>query len=241
MIVCDAEHLGLIDATRRAQRLRPPAAELRGRPRGRGDRRRAAARGLHPRPLGRAPRPRGRGAGVLRGAPGGDPREGVLACAFHPELTDDPRMHALFMAMTTTARRDARQRGGGDVRDPRAENLAKILVGYSTKVKEGEVGLDRRRERRRAAAARGLRGGAEGRRPTRSSTSPSTASPPPTSSTPATPSSTGSRRSPEWMVDNADVRIAIGASTNTRELSGGPAGAPDPAPDGDRRADERGR
>ncbi|HET7574064.1 MAG TPA: aminopeptidase, partial [Solirubrobacterales bacterium] len=24
----------------------------------------------------------------------------------------------------------------------------------------------------------------------------------------------------EWMVDNADVRIAIGASTNTRELSG---------------------
>ena len=26
----------------------------------------------------------------------------------------------------------------------------------------------------------------------------------------------------EWMVDNADVRIAIGASTNTRELSGVP-------------------
>ena len=32
--------------------------------------------------------------------------EGVLACAFHPELTDDPRLHALFMAMTTTARRE---------------------------------------------------------------------------------------------------------------------------------------
>jgi len=29
---------------------------------------------------------------------------GVLACAFHPELTDDPRLHALFMAMTTSAR-----------------------------------------------------------------------------------------------------------------------------------------
>jgi 5'-phosphate synthase pdxT subunit len=28
----------------------------------------------------------------------------VLACAFHPELTDDPRLHALFMAMTTGAR-----------------------------------------------------------------------------------------------------------------------------------------
>ena len=37
-------------------------------------------------------------------------REGsVLACAFHPELTDDSRLHALFMAMTTTARR---ARGG---------------------------------------------------------------------------------------------------------------------------------
>jgi 5'-phosphate synthase pdxT subunit len=32
-------------------------------------------------------------------------REGaVLACAFHPELTDDSRLHALFMAMVTTAR-----------------------------------------------------------------------------------------------------------------------------------------
>ncbi|MDX6609710.1 MAG: pyridoxal 5-phosphate synthase pdxT subunit [Solirubrobacterales bacterium] len=29
--------------------------------------------------------------------------ERVLACAFHPELTDDPRLHALFMAMTTSA------------------------------------------------------------------------------------------------------------------------------------------
>ena len=42
------------------------------------------------------------------------------------------------------------------------------------------------------------------------------------------------------MVDNADVGISVGASTNTRELSGGPAGAPDPAPGGDRRADETG-
>jgi 5'-phosphate synthase pdxT subunit len=28
----------------------------------------------------------------------------VLACAFHPELTDDSRFHAIFMAMTTAAR-----------------------------------------------------------------------------------------------------------------------------------------
>lgn len=37
-------------------------------------------------------------------------REGnVLACAFHPELTDDSRLHALFMAITTRARNDARE------------------------------------------------------------------------------------------------------------------------------------
>jgi pyridoxal 5'-phosphate synthase pdxT subunit len=28
----------------------------------------------------------------------------LLACAFHPELTDDSRLHALFMAMVTAAR-----------------------------------------------------------------------------------------------------------------------------------------
>lgn len=33
----------------------------------------------------------------------------VLACAFHPELSDDPRLHALFMAMTTSARSGARE------------------------------------------------------------------------------------------------------------------------------------
>ena len=36
--------------------------------------------------------------------------EGVLACAFHPELTDDPRLHAMFMAMATTARERAGRR-----------------------------------------------------------------------------------------------------------------------------------
>jgi 5'-phosphate synthase pdxT subunit len=36
-------------------------------------------------------------------------REGnVLAVAFHPELTDDSRLHALFMAMATRAREEAR-------------------------------------------------------------------------------------------------------------------------------------
>jgi pyridoxal 5'-phosphate synthase pdxT subunit len=31
----------------------------------------------------------------------------LLACAFHPELTDDSRLHALFMAMATAARERA--------------------------------------------------------------------------------------------------------------------------------------
>jgi 5'-phosphate synthase pdxT subunit len=35
-------------------------------------------------------------------------REGtLLACAFHPELTEDSRLHALFMAMATAARERA--------------------------------------------------------------------------------------------------------------------------------------
>jgi 5'-phosphate synthase pdxT subunit len=39
-------------------------------------------------------------------------REGpVLAVAFHPELTDDPRIHALHMAMATSARERAGDRG----------------------------------------------------------------------------------------------------------------------------------
>jgi 5'-phosphate synthase pdxT subunit len=36
--------------------------------------------------------------------------EGVLACAFHPELTDDSRLHALFMAMATAARQREQDR-----------------------------------------------------------------------------------------------------------------------------------
>jgi 5'-phosphate synthase pdxT subunit len=32
--------------------------------------------------------------------------DSVLACAFHPELTDDGRIHAHFMAMVTEAARE---------------------------------------------------------------------------------------------------------------------------------------
>ena len=36
----------------------------------------------------------------------------VLACSFHPELTDDPRVHALLMAMASAARVESRSAMG---------------------------------------------------------------------------------------------------------------------------------
>jgi 5'-phosphate synthase pdxT subunit len=38
---------------------------------------------------------------------------GLLACAFHPELTDDSRLHALFMALATAAREARDEAGAG--------------------------------------------------------------------------------------------------------------------------------
>ena len=55
----------------------------------------------------------------------------ILAVAFHPELTDDRRVHRWLV-----------ERAGGGarrVRDQRAEALAQILVRYSTKVQKGDV------------------------------------------------------------------------------------------------------
>jgi len=104
MIVCDEAHLGLIDVeTERnafGRQLQSFEADL-------------AIEGIGDEPLRavfiRAPRVARRGPGVevLAGYedhPVAIREGGVLACAFHPELTDDPRLHALFMAMTTTAR-----------------------------------------------------------------------------------------------------------------------------------------
>ena len=108
MIVCDDAHLGLIDATaaRNAfgRQLQSFEADL-------------EVEGIGDEPLRavfiRAPWVERHGAGVeVLASCEGHPvaiREGdVLACAFHPELTDDSRLHALFMAMTTSAR--ARER-----------------------------------------------------------------------------------------------------------------------------------
>jgi 5'-phosphate synthase pdxT subunit len=106
MILCDAGHLGLIDADAErnafGRQLQSFEAEL-------------AVEGIGDEPLRaifiRAPWIRRHGPDVepiasYEGHPVAIRGEGVLACAFHPELTDDPRLHALFMAMTTTAQRE---------------------------------------------------------------------------------------------------------------------------------------
>jgi 5'-phosphate synthase pdxT subunit len=104
MIVCDDRHLGLIDATARrnafGRQLQSFEADL-------------VVEGAGDEPVRaifiRAPWIERHGDGVdVLAAHAGHPvviREGgVLACAFHPELTGDPRIHALFMAMATSAR-----------------------------------------------------------------------------------------------------------------------------------------
>jgi 5'-phosphate synthase pdxT subunit len=104
MIVCDDAHLGLIDATARrnafGRQLQSFEADL-------------EVEGVGDEPLRavfiRAPWVERAGPGVeVLASHDGHPvairEDGVLACAFHPELTDDPRLHALFMAMTTAAR-----------------------------------------------------------------------------------------------------------------------------------------
>jgi 5'-phosphate synthase pdxT subunit len=104
MIVCDDSHLGLLDVTAKrnafGRQLQSFEAEL-------------EVEGIGEEPLRavfiRAPWVERCGPEVevlasyedhpvaVRGG-------SVLACAFHPELTDDSRLHAVFMAMTTGAR-----------------------------------------------------------------------------------------------------------------------------------------
>jgi 5'-phosphate synthase pdxT subunit len=109
MIVCDSEHLDLLDVTAKrnafGRQLQSFEADL-------------EIEGIGEEPLRavfiRAPWVERHGPGVdVLASYEGHPvavREGsVLACAFHPELADDPRLHALFMAMTTSARDGARE------------------------------------------------------------------------------------------------------------------------------------
>ena len=103
MILCDRDHLGLLDATTRrnafGRQLASFEADL-------------EMEGIGPEPLRavfiRAPWIESHGAGVdVLASLDGHPvavREGpIVACAFHPELTDDSRVHALFMAIATAA------------------------------------------------------------------------------------------------------------------------------------------
>jgi 5'-phosphate synthase pdxT subunit len=116
MIICDREHLGLIDARARrnafGRQLQSFEADL-------------AVEGIGPEPLRavfiRAPwiEDHGEGVEVLsewQGHPVAIRERNVLACSFHPELTDDSRLHALLMALATGVRdrlARAEQQGAG--------------------------------------------------------------------------------------------------------------------------------
>jgi pyridoxal 5'-phosphate synthase pdxT subunit len=120
MIVCDRDHLGLADYVCRrnafGRQLQSFEQDL-------------AIEGLGEEPLRavfiRAPWVEALGPGVevlaeVEGHPVAVRDGGILAVAFHPELTDDSRVHALFMAMcTSTARTSSASlpdvRGAGEV------------------------------------------------------------------------------------------------------------------------------
>jgi aminopeptidase len=105
--------------------------------------------------------------------------------------------------------------------DPRVTNLAKILVGYSTAVKEGEVvAIDGEtaasplllavyEEVLQAGAHPVMNVALDGQIAAYFKHA-------------VDPQLEWVSPFAEWMVDNVDVRIAIGATTNTRELSGVP-------------------
>jgi 5'-phosphate synthase pdxT subunit len=103
MIVCDSENLGFIDVTTRrnafGRQLQSFEADL-------------EVTGAGEEPLRavfiRAPWVERAGEGVeilatWEGHPVAIRGDSVLASAFHPELTADPRFHAIFMAMITKA------------------------------------------------------------------------------------------------------------------------------------------
>jgi 5'-phosphate synthase pdxT subunit len=107
MIVADAEHLGLVDAVARrnafGRQLASFEADLQIAP-------------LGPDPIRavfiRAPWIERHGSDVevlaeVDGRPVAIREGSVVLCAFHPELTDDSRVHALLMAMATSYRERA--------------------------------------------------------------------------------------------------------------------------------------
>jgi pyridoxal 5'-phosphate synthase pdxT subunit len=116
LIVCDAEHLGFIDVTARrnafGRQLQSFEADL-------------EVTGAGEEPLRavfiRAPWVERTGDGVeilatWEGHPVAIRGGTVLVSAFHPELTDDSRFHAIFMAMVTKAQDPDQQRERGAAR-----------------------------------------------------------------------------------------------------------------------------
>jgi 5'-phosphate synthase pdxT subunit len=108
MIVCDRAHLGLLDATTRRNAFGRQIASFEAD---------LEVEGLGPEPMRavfiRAPWIEDHDEAVevlarLDGHPVVVRQGAVLACSFHPELTDDSRLHALLMAMATAARSRAR-------------------------------------------------------------------------------------------------------------------------------------
>jgi 5'-phosphate synthase pdxT subunit len=104
MIVCDREHLGLVDATAERNAFGRQIASFEVE---------LQIEGLGPDPVTavfiRAPRIVSHGDDVevlasLDGHPVAVRQGQIVLCAFHPELTDDSRMHALLMALATAAR-----------------------------------------------------------------------------------------------------------------------------------------
>ncbi len=110
MIVCDRDHLGIGDyACRRnafGRQLASFEADL-------------PVEGIGEEPLRavfiRSPWVEDAGDDVevlaeIDGHPVATREPGLLTCAFHPELTDDSRFHALFTAMVTTSTEAAKER-----------------------------------------------------------------------------------------------------------------------------------
>jgi 5'-phosphate synthase pdxT subunit len=116
MIVCDSNHLGLIDAEARrnafGRQLQSFEADLEFEP----------SSGIGPEPIRvafiRAPWIESHGEEVevlarWEGHPVAIREGNVLVCAFHPEITGDSRVHALLMAMATAARERVAEEAGG--------------------------------------------------------------------------------------------------------------------------------
>jgi pyridoxal 5'-phosphate synthase pdxT subunit len=106
MIVCDREHLGLVDAVAERNAFGRQIASFESE---------LEVVGLGPDPLRavfiRAPRIASYGDGVevlarVDTHPVAVRQGRIVLCAFHPELTDDSRVHALLMALATAARED---------------------------------------------------------------------------------------------------------------------------------------